>query len=64
MTSTKLLTTAEVAAILDRDPSILNRWARSGKIKPALEGTGIRGQRFFKPAEVARIARQMGREAA
>lgn len=64
MATGKLLTTAEVAAILHRDRSVINKWVKAGKIKPAVEGDGIRGPRFFRLAEVERVQRALGERAA
>ncbi len=63
-TNTKLLGTTEVCAELNISRATLTRWVQAGKIKPAVEGAGIRGPRFFYRSEVARVKRSFERRAA
>lgn len=58
------LSTVEVAAIFRRDRSVINKWVKAGKIKPAIEGEGLRGPRFFRRTEVDRVLRELGERAA
>lgn len=64
MATNGFLTTAEVAAELHRDRSVINKWVKAGKIKPAIEGDGVRGARFFRRSEVDRIKRELAERAA
>jgi len=58
------LTTAQVAVELHRDRSVINKWVKAGKIKPVVEGEGLRGARFFRRSEVERVKRELGEKAA
>ncbi|WP_282824093.1 helix-turn-helix domain-containing protein [Gulosibacter sediminis] len=60
----QLLSTAEVAIELGCSHSTVSRWVRAGKLKPAVEGAGLRGPRFFRRAEVQRIKRTVTRNLA
>jgi excisionase family DNA binding protein len=53
---TTLLTTAQAAARLGVSVPTLNRWVRHGRIKPAIEGPGLRGARFFDPSDIDALA--------
>lgn len=56
---TNLLTSAEVAERLYIDRSTLTRYVQAGRIVPKLRGTGVRGQMFFDPADVDRLALEL-----
>ena len=62
--TTRLLSTAEAAKELDRAHNTVSRWVREGKLKPVAEGEGIRGARFFTRAEIARMKRELEKDAA
>lgn len=50
-----LLTTSQVAALLKRDVTTVNRWAQSGRLRTAAKAPGIRGARLFDPDDIARL---------
>lgn len=65
MATTKhLLSTAEVAAEVNRTHTTISRWVRAGKLRPVAEGEGIRGARFFRRSDVERIKRELDRNRA
>ena len=51
-----LLTTAQVAERLNVSVPTINRWVRDGRITPTVEAPGLRGARFFDPADVTALA--------
>lgn len=42
-----LIGSAEVSDLLHIDRSTVSRWVKSGKLTPAIKGTGVRGELFF-----------------
>lgn len=50
------LSTAEAADKLGVSVYTLNRWARTGKITPSLEGSGVTGARFYDRAVIEELA--------
>lgn len=54
-----LIGTAEAARLLGRTVSTVNRWASTGRLIPAAQGTGIRGPRFFRRADVVKLAERI-----
>lgn len=53
-----LLTTADAARRLGIAVPTLNRWARAGRIAPAIEGPGIRGARMYAAADIEALAQE------
>ena len=47
-----LWTSAQVCDHLGIDRSTLSRWAKAGRITPAVKLPGLRGPRLFHPADV------------
>lgn len=56
------MTTAEVAARLGVHVRTIARWVNAGRLTPAVEGTGLRGARFFRPEDVERLAADLAAE--
>lgn len=54
--SQELIRSADAAAMLAIDRSTLSRWVKAGKLTPAVEGSGIRGERFFAREDVEALA--------
>ena len=52
MSAPNLLNTEQVAARVGKDPSTVNRWAKSGKLPVALKLPGLRGDNLFAVADV------------
>lgn len=63
-TPTKLIGSAEACDLLHVSRPTLTRMVQSGKIKVAVEGTGVRGPRFFYRSEVERVAAKLAESAA
>ena len=61
MTNTKLVSTAEVALLLNVHRATVTRMVEQGKLKPAVRGEGIRGSMFFYRSEVERYKRAEAR---
>ena len=59
-----LLTTAMVAARLDRSVYTVNRYVREGRLAVEFQFPGPTGARLFHPAEVERLAASIARSAA
>lgn len=53
-----LISAREVARRLGVDVSTVAKWARTGKLRPAYEGDGLRGVRLFRPEDVDAFASQ------
>lgn len=51
-----LIGSAEAARITEVDRSTFLRWAKAGKIKPAVAGNGVTGEKFFNRADVEALA--------
>lgn len=51
----KLITTAEVAARLQKSVSQVNRLAKAGTIPVKIQGNGARGDRFYDPDDIDRL---------
>ena len=58
----ELLSSKQVATELGCSYVTVARLARTGKLRPAVEGEGIRGARFFRRAVVERYKRQRSRD--
>ena len=54
-----LIGTAEAARLLGRTVSTVNRWASTGRLIPAAQGNGVRGPRFFRRADVVKLAERL-----
>lgn len=52
----ELIPTATAARLLGVTVDTLNRWARAGKIAPAVQGDGLTGARFYVRAEIEALA--------
>lgn len=63
MSNLELLTTAEVAEMLDVDVRTVSRWVNAGRLSPAVQAPGLRGARLFHPTDVARLAASLARRA-
>lgn len=59
---TDLLPTAEVARLLGRDVSTINRMVTAGDLTPAVKGPGVRGAYLFHRADVDALRIQRQRE--
>ena len=64
MPNLELLTTAEVAARLGVDVRTVARWVNAGRLRPAVQGPGLRGARLFDPAEVDRFVSESAKDGA
>ena len=53
------ISTAEVAARLDRDRATINRWVRTGRLTPAIQFPGQTGARLFHTDDVDRLAAEL-----
>lgn len=51
-----LIGSAEASELLHIDRSTVSRWVKSGKLTPAVKGSGIRGEVFFRREDVEAIA--------
>lgn len=51
----ELLSTAEVARILETTPATINRWASSGRLPVAVKAPGPRGARMFSASIIEQI---------
>lgn len=47
-----LLSSADVSTILHIDRSTVSRWVKAGKLSPALKGSGLRGELFFRRSDI------------
>jgi len=54
--SPEYLTTAQVAERLKVNAATVNRWVVEDRITPVFTGPGAKGARFFRPADVERLA--------
>lgn len=54
-TKTNLIGASEAAKQLGVSRSTVNRWAQTGKLKPALKGDGRTGTNFFRVLDVERL---------
>lgn len=54
-----LLTTRQAAERVGRSVSTLNHYVDTGRLTPALAAPGIRGPRFFRPADVDALAAEL-----
>ena len=52
----ELVPSVEACDILGIDRSTLSRWAKDGKIRPALKLGGLRGPMWFTRADVEALA--------
>lgn len=59
----ELLTTAEVAARLNRSVYTVSRYVREGVLRPTMQLPGANGARLFHPAEVERFIAERSAEA-
>ena len=57
-----LFATVEVAGKLKIERSTLSRWVKEGRIAVAMRLPGPNGAMLFDPAEVDRVARELGLE--
>ena len=57
-----LITTAQTAKRLRRDVRTIHRWVRIGRLTPAAQVPGCRGDMLFRPADVERLASDLRRE--
>lgn len=55
----ELLNTAQAARELNVHRSTLTRMVKAGKIKPAVKGDGLRGEMFFRIADVRRVKERL-----
>lgn len=53
-----MITTAEAARRLGISVPTLNKWARTGKITPAIKAPGLRGARMYDEEHIASLAVQ------
>lgn len=58
MTTTTLLTTEQVAALVRKSVSTVNRWATTGKLQPAYQTAGVRGSRLYAPDDVLALVQE------
>ena len=61
MSNLELLTTAQVAEMLDVDVRTVARWVNAGRLTPAVQAPGIRGARMFRAVDVLALAAEMAR---
>ena len=54
-----LIGTAQVARILGRDVSTINRWCQLGKLTPGVKLDGPTGARLFDRAEIEALAQEV-----
>jgi predicted site-specific integrase-resolvase len=47
-----LIASVEVCELLGIDRATLSRWVAAGRIKPAIQGPGTTGSRFFRRKDV------------
>lgn len=50
-----LIPSKEAAEQLGVDRATLNRWAKAGKLTPAIEGEGLRGARFYRQSDIDKL---------
>lgn len=55
MSNLELIPTSEVARLAGRDVRTVNRWVKDGRLKPAVQGPGVRGPRMFRPSDVLNL---------
>lgn len=64
MPNNDFLSTAQAADALNMHRSTLTRLVQDGKIKPVIEGEGIRGAMYFRASEVRRFKKARDEERA
>lgn len=60
MQTSELLTARQVADRLGVSVFTVASWARSGKLRTAVQGPGVRGARLFDRSDVERFATERG----
>lgn len=50
-----LIPSKDAAEQLGVDRATLNRWAKAGKLTPAIEGEGLRGARFYRQSDIDKV---------
>lgn len=58
------LTSAEAAARLGVNPQKFHRIVAAHQVAPVLEGTGLRGPKFWDPADIDTLLAELGGDAA
>lgn len=56
-----LLTTTDVATRLGVSRRTVLHWASTGRLRPVLVGRGRTGTKWFDPADVADLEKELGR---
>jgi predicted site-specific integrase-resolvase len=51
-----LIGSAEASELLHIDRSTVSRWVKAGKLVPAVKGSGIRGEIFFRRDDIEALA--------
>ena len=58
-TGTDFLSTRQVADELGVGITTVNRWVRDGRLRPTVQGDGIRGARFFRRSDIDALDREL-----
>ena len=61
-TDSDLLTSQQAAERLGRSVSSLHRYVELGRLVPAIAAPGIRGAKFFRPADVDALGATLANE--
>jgi excisionase family DNA binding protein len=59
-----LIGSAEACELLGIDRATISRWVTSGRLKPAIQGRGTTGSRFYHRKDIEAIHNQREAEAA
>lgn len=59
-----LLSTSEVAVLLQTTVSTINRWAASGRLRVHVQTAGVRGARLFLLSDVVKLRDQAQQDVA